>query len=98
MTFIHITLEVRIPSICPPPLFLDQTEARKAEKFFWKLPPPPSPPPPSPLPIPLFQGLDQAVTNVGKFSLSFQGPKKTGSIRNLSNFNFSKQKPYVRVI
>ena len=50
-----------------PPLFLDQTEFRKAEKFFLEtaLPPPrlskglddrPSPPPP-----PLSQGLDPAL-------------------------------------
>ena len=38
-----------------PPLFLDQTVARGAEKiFFWN--PPPHPPPP-----PLSQGLDPAV-------------------------------------
>ena len=30
-----------------PPLFLDQTEARRAQKrFFWRPPPPPPPPPP----------------------------------------------------
>ena len=86
MTYIHITLEVRIPSVCPPPLFLDQTEARKAEKRFLET----APTTPPPLPTPLSQGLDQALTNVGKFSLSFQGPKilKTESITNLSNFNF----------
>ena len=36
----------------PPPLFLDQTEARMAENIFWRPPPPPPPPPP-----PLCQGL-----------------------------------------
>ena len=39
-----------------PPLFLDQTVARGAEKiFFWTHPPPP------PLPPPLSQGLDPAL-------------------------------------
>ena len=49
----------------PAPLFLDQTEARRAEKiFFWR--PPPPPPPLSeglddhPHP-PLSQGLDQTL-------------------------------------
>ena len=38
-----------------PPLFLDQTVARRAEKiFFWN-------PPPPPLPPPLSQGLDPAL-------------------------------------
>ena len=38
-----------------PPLFLDQTEARRAEKFFLETAPPP------PLPSPLSQGLDPAL-------------------------------------
>lgn len=29
----------------PPPLFLDQNEAKRAEKYFWRPPPPPNPPP-----------------------------------------------------
>ena len=48
----------------PPPLFLDQTEARRAEKnFFWDRGPPLSQglddrPPPSPSPSLLSEGLD----------------------------------------
>ena len=37
------------------PLFLDQTEAQRAEKIFWGECPPTPPPPP------LFQGLDRAL-------------------------------------
>ena len=37
-----------------PPLFLDQTEARRAEKFFLETAPPS-------LPSPFSQGLDQAL-------------------------------------
>ena len=44
------------PGEVPPPLFLDQTEARRAEKFFWRLLPPQCP-----LPPPLSQGLDPAL-------------------------------------
>ena len=33
----------------PPPLFLDQNEAKRAEKYFWRPPPPPPPPQPSSL-------------------------------------------------
>ena len=54
----------------PGPLFLDQTEARRAEKSFWR---PRSPaylriwmtarsPPPAPTPRPSPQGLDPALT------------------------------------
>ena len=28
----------------PPPFFLDQNEAKWAEKYFWRPPPPPPPP------------------------------------------------------
>ena len=50
----------------PPPLFLDETEARRAEKFFVRLPPLVSgsgwPPPPDPLsPHPLSEGLDPSL-------------------------------------
>ena len=53
----------------PPPLFLDQTEAPRAEKFFWR-----------PLP-PLSQGLDPVVsptilnceTAVDGYSYSYDG-------------------------
>ena len=32
------------PAASPPPLFLDQTEARRAENFLETAPPPPHPP------------------------------------------------------
>ena len=38
------------PPLPPPPLFLDQTEAQRAEKIWGETSPPAVPPPPSPPP------------------------------------------------
>ena len=46
---------------CPCPLFLDQTEAQRAEKMFWR--PPPTPPPPF---ISGSQGLDAVLIEAGE--------------------------------
>ena len=64
-------------SLLPPlPLFLDQTEARRAEKFFWRLGPSsisgsglPAPTPPPPPPI-LSQGVDRALVLAQTFQPS----------------------------
>ena len=50
LSFIQWRIQGRSPGDLPPPLllFLDQNEARRAEKIFWETAPPP----------PLFKGLD----------------------------------------
>ena len=39
--YVKWRIQRRGPGAPPPPLFLDQTEARRAEKIFWGAPGPP---------------------------------------------------------
>ena len=78
------TWPVKNPGKGPAPLFLDQTEARRAEKKFFGDRPPPTPP--------LSQGLDPAlVTNSWRLSHWYRELPATPMIRRFSRAPISWQ-------
>ena len=70
----NLSKQWRIQGMGPgPPLFLEQTEAQRAENFFLRQPPPP-----------LSQGLDEIISVPQKLLFYPKTSKKTCTVRKVS--------------